>query len=191
MLGLDDGEAPHLPAWMVFDEKFVKSYVMGAVKMPMMGLPQEWLDAGIAVKADTIQELGEKIGVTDLPGGVARFNVLAAQGQDDDFGRGNSAYARYYGDPTNTPNPNLRPLTGKGPFYAMKVVPGDLGTCGGLRADEKARVFKTDGTVMANLYAIGNAAGNVFGGVYPGPGATIGQGMTLGHAAVDDIVATG
>lgn len=189
ILGLDDGEAPHLPAWLIFDDRFVKSYVMGGVKMPMMGIPKAWFDAEIAFKAHTIEELGRTIGVEDLPGGVARFNVLAAQGQDDDFGRGKTAYDRYYGDPTNTPNPNLRPLAKKGPYYAMKVVPGDLGTCGGLRADEKARVYKSDGAKMANLYAIGNAAGNVFGGVYPGPGATIGQGMTLGHAAVDDILA--
>ena len=189
ILGLDDGEPPHLPAWLIFDNKFVKSYVMGGVKMPGMGIPKKWFDAGIAFKADTIEELGKTIGVADLPGGVARFNVLAAQGQDDDFGRGKTAYDRYYGDPTHTPNPNLRPLTKKGPYYAMKVVPGDLGTCGGLRADEKAHVYKSDGAKMANLYAIGNAAGNVFGGVYPGPGATIGQGMTLGYAAVDDILA--
>lgn len=191
MLGIDDGEEPHLPAWMIVDDKFVKSYVMGGVKMPMMPIPDEWYKAGVAVKADSIVELGSKIGTEDLPGGVRRFNVLAAQGTDDDFQRGKTAYDRYYGDPTNTPNPNLRPLSDSGPYYAIKVVPGDLGTCGGLRADEKARVYTTDGGTVDGLYAIGNAAANVFGGVYPGPGATIGQGITLGYAAVDDIVAKG
>ncbi|WP_182354045.1 FAD-dependent oxidoreductase [Flaviflexus huanghaiensis] len=189
MLGIDDGEPPHLPAWMVVDEKYVKSYVMGGVKMPGMAIPKEWFDAGIAVSADTIDELGKKIGTDDLPGGVARFNVLAAQGTDDDFGRGKTAYDRYYGDPTNTPNPNLRPLSEEGPYYAIKVIPGDLGTCGGLRADGKGRVYNTDGATVDGLYAIGNAAANAFGGVYPGAGATIGQGITFGYAAVDDILA--
>lgn len=190
ILGIDDGEPAHLPAWMVVDDKFVKSYVMGGVKMPGMPIPKAWFEAGVAVSADTIEELGKKIGTDDLPGGVARFNVLAAQGNDDDFGRGRAAYDRYYGDPTVTPNPNLRPLSQKGPYYAVKVVPGDLGTCGGLRADEKARVYTTDGDTVSGLYAIGNAAANAFGGVYPGPGATIGQGITFGYAAVEDILAT-
>lgn len=188
MLGIDDGQPPHLPAWMITDDKFVKSYVMGTVKMPGMPLPKEWFDAGVAVQADSIDELGKKIGVADLPGGVGRFNVLAAQGTDDDFGRGKTAYDRYYGDPTNTPNPNLRPLTEKGPYYAIKIVAGDLGTCGGIRADGKARVYKTDGELLDGLYAIGNAAANAFGGVYPGPGATIGQGVTFGYAAVDHML---
>lgn len=187
-LGYVDGEAPHVPAWMIVDEKYVKSYVMGGVKMPGMSIPEEWFDAGIAFSGDTIDELGRKIGTADLPGGVARFNVLAAQGTDDDFGRGKTAYDRYYGDPTVTPNPNLRPLADKGPYFAVKVVPGDLGTCGGLRADGHARVYKTDGDILDGLYAIGNAAANVFGGVYPGAGATIGQGITLGYAAVDHIL---
>lgn len=187
MLGLDDGQPPHLPAWMIVDSDFVKAYVMGGVKMPGMTIPRAWFDAGVAFSAPSIEELGRIIGTTDLPGGVARFNVLAAQGNDDDFGRGRTAYDRYYGDPTVTPNPNLRPLSPHGPYFALSVVPGDLGTCGGLQADEHAHVRSVDGSIVPGLYAIGNAAANVFGGVYPGPGATIGQGLTLGYAAVLDI----
>ena len=86
------------------------------------------------------------------------------------------------GDPTIGPNPCLGPID-HGPFYAVKVVPGDLGTCGGIRADGLGRALRPDLSVIEGLYATGNAAGNAFGRVYPGPGATIGQGLTFGYAA--------
>jgi predicted oxidoreductase len=110
---------------------------------------------------------------------------LARAGDDSDFGRGKSAYDRYYGDPTITPNPNLRPLD-KGPFYAVRMTLSDLGTCGGLRADERARVLREDGTPIAGLYAIGNTAANAFGTTYPGAGATIAQGLVYGYIAARD-----
>ncbi|MGV8846712.1 FAD-binding protein, partial [Tessaracoccus sp.] len=182
ILGFKDGEKPHVPAWMIFDQKYRNSYVFGGAVMPGMKLPAAWYEAGIAHKGDTVDELADKLGIPGLVDGVARFNELAAQGHDDDFRRGQSAYDRYYGDPTNTPSPNLRPLT-KGPFYAVQVVPGDLGTCGGVTADEFARALRTDGSVIDGLYATGNCAGNAFGHFYPGAGATIGQGLTFGYVA--------
>ncbi|MNV87059.1 3-oxosteroid 1-dehydrogenase [compost metagenome] len=84
------------------------------------------------------------------------------------------------------PNPNLRPLDGD--LYAVRLVLSDLGTCGGLAADERARVIHTDGSPIPGLYAIGNTAANAFGRTYPGAGATIGQGITFGYIAVQDIV---
>lgn len=184
MLGLKDGEEPHLPVWMIFDQLYRDSYVFGGSVFPRMKLPKAWYEAGIAHKADTIAELAEKLDMPGLTEGAARFNGLAAQGKDDDFNRGRSAYDRYYGDPTVTPNPNLRPIT-EGPFYAVQVVPGDLGTCGGVMADENARALRKDGSVIDGLYAIGNSAGNAFGHFYPGAGATIGQGLTFGLVAVN------
>ncbi len=93
---------------------------------------------------------------------VQRFNGFARTGQDQDFGRGDSAYDRYYGDPRCRPNPNLAPLD-QPPYYAIKVVPGDLGTKGGLRTDERARVLRQDGTPITGLYAAGNASAAVMG----------------------------
>lgn len=183
MLGLKEGGAPHLPVWMIFDQKYRDSYVFGGSVFPRMKLPKAWYEAGIAHKAGSINALAAKLGMPGLTDGVARFNVLAAQGKDDDFNRGRSAYDRYYGDPTNTPNPNLRSLT-EGPFYAVQVVPGDLGTCGGVMADGNARALRKDGSAIEGLYAIGNSAGNAFGHFYPGAGATIGQGLTFGLVAV-------
>lgn len=182
MLGQDDDLPPHLPAWIIFDQAFRNRYLFGAVVMPRMPLPKTWYEAGLAHRAATVAALGQQ---TDLPGlvvTVERFNLMAAQGHDDDFGRGNSMYDRYYGDPAITPNPNLAPLL-KPPFYAVKVVPGDLGTCGGIQAVEYARATRPDGSVIDGLYAIGNCAGNVFGSYYPGPGATIGQGLVFGYIA--------
>ncbi|GAA0470976.1 3-ketosteroid-delta-1-dehydrogenase [Paractinoplanes deccanensis] len=171
-----------LPVWMVFDQRYRNRYVFGGGVFPRQPLPQTWYDAGVAVKAATVPELAAKTGLAALPGTLDRFNLQAASGRDDDYHRGDSAYDRYYGDPAVTPNPCLGPID-QAPFYAVKVVPGDLGTCGGIRADGLARALRPDGSIIEGLYATGNAAGNAFGRVYPGPGATIGQGLTFGYAA--------
>ena len=65
----------------------------------------------------------------------------------------------------------------------MKTVPADLGTCGGITADEWGRALRADGTPIDGLYATGNAAANAFGTFYPGPGATIGQGVVFAYLA--------
>mgnify|MGYP001407058344 FL=1 len=173
--------------WMVFDQRYRDSYVMAAELFPRMPIPQTWYDAGIAHRADDFADLARAIGVPadQLTATVTRFNELARSGVDTDFGRGDSAYDRYYGDPTVTPNPNLRALEA-GPYYAVEVVLSDLGTCGGLRADTRARVLREDGSVVAGLYAIGNTAANAFGHSYPGAGATIGQGLVFGYLAALD-----
>lgn len=170
--------------WMVFDQQYRNSYLLAAELFPRMPIPQTWYDAGIAHRNDDLADLARSMGVdaSALIFTMRRFNMLARSGVDTDFGRGESAYDRYYGDPTVTPNPNLRPLD-DGPFYAVKVVLSDLGTCGGVRADAHARVLREDGSVIDGLYAIGNTAANAFGASYPGAGATIGQGLVFGYIA--------
>ena len=185
MLGLDDGKGHHLPMWLIFDQRYKNRYLFAGSVMPRMPLPKIFYDSGVAVKADSVEALPERIGVPGLPDGLARFNVLAAQGQDDDFQRGLGHYDRYYSDPTNTPNPSLGPID-KPPFYAVKVVPGDLGTCGGITADGTGRALREDGSPIEGLYAVGNAAANAFGTFYPGPGATIGQGVVFSYLAALD-----
>ncbi|MGX9792486.1 3-ketosteroid-delta-1-dehydrogenase [Mycobacterium sp. MMS18-G62] len=173
--------------WIVFDQQYRNSYVFGAALYPRMRLPQAWYDAGIAHRSEDLAHLARQIAVPEshFLGTVSRFNEMCRAGDDSDFGRGRSAYDRYYGDPTITPNPNLRALD-KGPFYAVKMTLSDLGTCGGLRADERARVLREDGSVIDGLYAIGNAAANAFGTTYPGAGATIAQGLVYGYIAALD-----
>ncbi|MDT5348734.1 MAG: 3-oxosteroid 1-dehydrogenase [Mycobacterium sp.] len=187
LLELERSGSPVEAMWIIFDQQYRNSYVFGAELFPRMRLPQAWYDTGIAVRADSLAELGAHIGVdgSEFLQTMTRFNESASAGEDPDFGRGRSAYDRYYGDPTITPNPNLRPLL-NGPFYAVKMVLSDLGTCGGLAADERARVLREDGGVIAGLYAIGNTAANAFGTTYPGTGATIAQGLVYGYIAAHD-----
>lgn len=150
--------------------------------MPGLPIPKAFYESEVVVKADSLTELGSKIGVPGLVDGAARFNVRASQGQDDDFRRGPGHYDRYYSDPTNTPNPSLGTIT-KPPFYAVKTVPADLGTCGGITADEFGRALGDDGSPIDGLHATGNAAANAFGRFYPGPGATLGQGTVFAYLA--------
>ncbi|GAA2182844.1 3-ketosteroid-delta-1-dehydrogenase [Brooklawnia cerclae] len=138
-------------------------------------------DAGLRFTARSIPELARKLGIDParLESTVRRFNGFARAGVDGDFGRGNSAYDRYYGDPTVHPNPCLGPLE-KGPFTAFKVVIGDLGTKGGVVTDADARALREDGTVIDGLYAAGNNSASVMGHTYPGPGSTIGPAAVFG-----------
>jgi len=176
--------------WIIFDQQYRNSYVFAGELFPRMPIPHSWYEAGIAHRSDDLAELAGKVGV---PGArftatMARFNEMSRAGHDADFGRGASAYDRYYGDPTITPNPNLRALDRR-PFYAVKMVLSDLGTCGGLRADDRARVLREDRSVIEGLYAIGNTAANAFGTTYPGAGATIAQGLVYGYIAARDAAA--
>ena len=114
---------------------------------------------------------------------VERFNGFARTGVDEDFGRGSTVYDNYYGDPRVKPNPNLGPLE-KGPFTAVQLVPGDLGTKGGLLTDEHARVLdESTASVIPGLYAAGNTTASVMGRTYPGPGSTIGPAAVFGYLA--------
>ena len=117
---------------------------------------------------------------------VERFNGFATSGVDEDFHRGESAYDKYYSDPTVKPNPSLHTID-HAPFYAVKIVPGDLGTKGGLVTDERARVLRPDGSVIGGLYAAGNVSSAVMGHTYAGPGATIGPALAFGYLAAEDI----
>jgi 3-oxosteroid 1-dehydrogenase len=173
--------------WIVFDQQYRNSYVFGAELFPRMRIPQAWYDGGIAHTSGDLAELARMIEVPESQflATLIRFNEMSRAGDDSDFHRGRGAYDRYYGDPTVTPNPNLRAID-RGPFYAVKMVLSDLGTCGGLRADDRARVLREDGSAIEGLYAIGNTAANAFGTIYPGAGATIAQGLVYGHIAAQD-----
>ena len=183
-------ENPHIPAWLVFDQRYRDRYVFAGLP-PGRPLPRRWSAAGATVRADDLAGLARAAGVDadGLAKTVARFNEFAAAGRDEDFGRGDSAYDRYYGDP-RLANPNLAPLA-RPPFHAVKIVPGDLGTKGGLRTDERARVLRPDGTVIEGLFAAGNASAAVMGHSYAGAGATIGPAMTFGYIAARTMAADG
>jgi 3-oxosteroid 1-dehydrogenase len=172
----------HIPAWMVFDSRaFKRNLIIG--HFPGTPMPKNWVESGLVKTAESIEGLADEIRVPRdaLRDTQQRFNGFARQAKDEDFHRGDSAYDNYYGDPTHK-NPNLG-VVDEAPFYAIQVLPGDLGTKGGLVADEEARVLNEQGAVIAGLYACGNASAAVMGHSYAGPGATIGSAMIFGYIA--------
>jgi len=168
--------------WMIADARHAHRYLRSYALDPRA--TRAMAKAGILHRADTLAGLAESIGVhaSVLEATVARFNGMARTGVDHDFHRGDSAYDRYYGDPLCRPNPNLGTLE-KGPFTAVQLVPGDLGTKGGILTDADARALRPDGSAIDGLYAAGNCSASVMGRTYPGPGATLGAATVFGHLA--------
>jgi 3-oxosteroid 1-dehydrogenase len=173
-------EHPNVPAWLIFDERFHRNYSLATV------MPGEPVPSWVA-RADSPTELATQLGIDPdgLTETLARFGDFARSGRDLDFARGESLYDRYYGDASVQPNPNLAPIE-EPPFYAVEVLPGTIGTKGGLVTDPDARVLDVRGKVIPGLYATGNVASFWLGRGYPGPGASIGPGMTFGYLAALD-----
>jgi 3-oxosteroid 1-dehydrogenase len=188
-----DGEeatgVSHIPSWMIIDQRYRNRYLFAGLG-PRQPFPGRWFKHGTLFKSPTIEGLAEQIGVAPegLRETVSRFNDMARAGVDTDFHRGESAYDKYYGDPTVKPNPSLGPID-QAPFYAVKIVPGDLGTKGGVVTDERARALRPDGSVIEGLYAAGNASAAVMGHTYAGAGSTIGPAMVFGYLAALDLAA--
>jgi 3-oxosteroid 1-dehydrogenase len=179
----------NLPSYAIFDSRYKNEYPFG----PLLpdGMHLNWLQPvrirdGLLMKADTIDALATRIGVDreGLKNSVLRFNEFARKGKDEDFNRGENAYDLLYGDVRIQPNPCLAPIA-QGPFYAIEVNPGDIGTKGGLLTNASAQVLDTKGDVIQGLYAIGNNSASVTGRYYPGAGATLGPAMTFGFIAVE------
>ena len=176
-----------VPAWMIIDQRYRNRYLFAGLS-PRQPFPGRWYKHGTIKKGETLADLASEIGLPpgSLEETIRRFNDFAVDGVDKDFHRGESHYDKYYSDPRVTPNPSLAPID-EGPFYAVKIVPGDLGTKGGLVTDERARVLRADGSVIEGLYAAGNVSSAVMGNTYAGPGATIGPALVFGYLAVEDI----
>ena len=189
----DEGN-PCAPCYMIFDSNFRKNRPCGPLlqgsMQPDSAVPKEWWTPSFLSKGETLEELAEIAGID--PDGLratqAKVNGYAVTGKDLELQRGDSAYDRYYGDPSVTPNPCLAPLK-EGPFYCMVLYPGEMGTAGGLVIDTHARVLKQDGQPIAGLYACGNVTTALLP-TYPGPGSTLGPAMTFGYLAAKDITGT-
>ena len=142
-------------------------------------------------KADSLEALAMQIGVDaqGLDSTVQKVNGYAQTGVDLDFDRGGNVFDRYYGDSNIKPNPCLAPLR-KGPYYAMRLDAGDIGTKGGLLTNQHAQVVREDGQPIPGLYAIGNCSASVMGTSYPGAGGTLGPAMTFGYIAANHIASS-
>lgn len=170
-------------AWIVCDHRAIRRFGLGALgPAPMRIAP--YLKSGYIKRGDTPGELAIACGIdpAGLEATIAAFNGPAQQGQDPELGRGGDAYQRFNGAPGHAPNPCIAPLDTP-PYYAVRVIPSELGTFAGIATNAQAQVVDGDGRAIAGLYAAGNDAASVMGGTYPGAGITIGPAMTFGYIA--------
>lgn len=178
-------------AWQICDHRALRKYGMGFAKPAPLPVSL-YLKNGYLLKGKTLAELAQKMGVpvAALTDTVTAYNADARQGKDPRFGRGESAYNRYLGDGAHQPNPCVAPLE-QGPFYAVKLFMGDLGTFHGLKTDGEARVLDMQGLPIPGLYAAGNEMASIMGGSYPGAGITLGPAATFGYIAARSLAAHG
>jgi succinate dehydrogenase/fumarate reductase flavoprotein subunit len=174
---------PEVIAYLIADHRAMRRYGIGAVRPHPLPY-REHLRSGYLTRASTVAELANALDIpaSALTRTIETFNQQAREGNDPEFHKGGNAYNRYNGDGTHQPNPCLAPLE-SAPFYAVRLHIGELGTLLGLDIDHRARVLDQSGMPIPGLYAAGNDASNLMGGDYPGGGATLGPGMTLGYLA--------
>ena len=174
---------PEVSAWLLCDHRVLRNYGLGCVAPFPLPFGRH-LKSGYLKRGATVEALAGQIGVAPavLKSTIAEFNLAASEGKDPLFGKGSKAYNRYQGDELITPNPCLAPLA-QAPFYAIKLVVGDIGTFAGLVTDEKTRVLNASGAPINRLYAVGNDAASIMGGNYPGAGITLGPALTFGYIA--------
>jgi succinate dehydrogenase/fumarate reductase flavoprotein subunit len=178
-----DYERPNLPAWLVFDQAYMDKYALQTY-VPGMPIPK-WVTSAESIEAlATIIDV-DAVGLADT---IRRFNGFAVEGVDKDFRRGESVYDHFYGDPGHEPNPNLGEIS-KGPYYALQVFPGAIGTKGGAKVNARSQVLNVNGSPIEGLYAAGNVMAGITGPGYPGAGGTIGAAMTFGYIAGRDLAA--
>jgi 3-oxosteroid 1-dehydrogenase len=180
--------SPAVPAWLIMDIRHRKRYSF--TFQPPGRIPKSWIRRDWVKVDATIAGLARQCGIDPaaLEATVARYNQMCESGVDADYGRGSNSYNRYFGDPNYTPNPCMGPIS-EAPFWATQIWPGDVGTGGGVLADERARVLRADGTAIEGLYAAGNCTASFCGPYYVGAGQSIGASSLFGYIAARDVAA--
>jgi 3-oxosteroid 1-dehydrogenase len=173
---------PAVPSWAILDSQYMKRSMIALEPNPAK--VAGWIRDGFVRKADTLEELARRIDVdaATLKATVDRFNGFVAKGEDEDFHRGERAYDQWLGDPFHKPSSTLGTIE-VGPFYAVPIVPGDVGTYGGVVTDANARVLREDGSPIPGLYATATSTASVMGRAYAGAGASVGPGFVWGYVA--------
>lgn len=173
--------------WLVCDKTTLGKYGIGFVKPAPMPIGR-FLRNGYLIQGKTLADLAKNAGINPagLEQTVREYNVGAVKGDDPAFGRGTTAFNRYLADPENKPNPCVAPVK-NGPFYAVKVIMGDLGTFDGIQTSVVGEVLKDNGTAIGGLYAVGNDRASIMGGNYPAAGITHGPNMTFGFVTGNHI----
>lgn len=183
----EGGPDAELAAWFIADHRAFRKYGLGFAK-PAPVPYGHLIKDGYLLRGRTVADLARQIGAdpATLETTVAEFNRHAERGEDPAFGKGSTSYNRSLGDPDHGPNPCVAPLA-KGPFYAVRLYVGDLGTFAGLRTNGRAQVLDDSGRSIPGLYAAGNDAASIMGGNYPGGGITLGPALTFGWIAARDM----
>ena len=178
---------PETAMWLVCDKATLSKYGLGYVKPSPMPIGR-FIRNGYLYEGRSVAELARAAGIDPdgLEQTVRDYNVHAAHGEDPAFGRGSNSFNRYLADPDHHPNPCVAPVQ-TGPFYAVKVIMGDLGTFDGLQTSVVGEVKRRDGSVIPGLYAVGNDRASLMGGNYPGAGITHGPNMTFGYLTAHHI----
>lgn len=173
--------------WLVCDKTTLSKYGLGYVKPAPMPIGR-FIKNGYLFEGKTLADLARATGIdaAGLEQTVREYNMHAVKGEDLAFGRGRTSFNRYLADPDNRPNPCVAPVH-DGPFYAVKVIMGDLGTFDGIQTSVVGEVKKRDGSVIPGLYAVGNDRASIMGGNYPGAGITHGPNMTFGFVTANHI----
>lgn len=185
-------QSPSIPAYLVCDSAALHKYGIGMVRPgASAGLLKSFLADGYLTQGATLDELAARLGISaqGLKSSVEKINAYAQTGIDPDFGRGSTAYSQNIGDASaGGKNPNLGPLR-QGPYYAVRLYPGDIGAATGFVTDAQARVLDAERQPIAGLYAVGNDQHSIMGGVYTAPGITIGPGLVFAYLAARDATA--
>lgn len=191
-----DRQTPAIPSWLILDSQYLANYML-AGSMAGAKKPQAWFDDGFLQRGDTVEALAKACGIdpAKLRATVDRFNGFVRQGRDDDFRRGERYYDRWLGDPTREGVAQTLGTIEQGPFYALRIYPGDVSTFGGVVTDANARVLRPDGSPIQGLYATGTTTASMVGARSPGAGASLGPAFTFAyiaakHAAHADNLAT-
>ena len=179
-------EYQNLPCWLIFDGTYAEQYGFRVASGVEGKGVADWV-----TRAQSPEELADLLGIDgkNLRSSIERWNTHCENSHDPDFGRGDSAFDRWWGDPhrKGQRDATLGPLT-KPPYYAVEIKSGCLGTKGGPKVDKYARVLNIEGEAIRGLYAAGNVMGSPFGMTYGGPGGTLGPAMVFGYLAANHAV---
>jgi succinate dehydrogenase/fumarate reductase flavoprotein subunit len=180
-----NARVPAIPTFLIADAAALRKYGLGMVRPGARGLAAFEAD-GYLMAAPTLKALARQLDIDaeNLITTVAAMNRFAETGLDTDFGRGSTAYHNVNGDPSVKPNPNLGPIATP-PFYAVRLVPGDIGAANGLVTSVDGEVLGADNAPFRGLYAVGNDMQSVMGGTYPGPGITLGPAIAFAWRAIE------
>jgi succinate dehydrogenase/fumarate reductase flavoprotein subunit len=173
--------------WLVCDKTTLGKYGLGFVKPAPMPIGK-YIRNGYLFEGKTLADLAQVTGIdaAGLEATVREYNTGAVKGVDEQYARGTTAFNRYLADPNHQPNPCVAPLE-KGPFYAVKLLMGDLGSFDGIQTSVVGEVKKSDGSVIPGLYAVGNDRASIMGGNYPAAGITHGPNMVFAYVTANHI----